>query len=117
MISRPDAFSSVASAVIAMVGDGLTRARRSARKGMEAYTSNGSKLPTLRAGPLLVKPSFLYPRLPLQAAAGLSRSKLPDSPSPRKRGEGRGEGPIRDWAAVTFGWPTRPSPGSHAARA
>jgi hypothetical protein len=34
MISRPAAFNSVASAVIAMVGDGLTRARRSARKGM-----------------------------------------------------------------------------------
>jgi hypothetical protein len=34
MMSRPAAFNSVASAVIAIVGDGLTRARRSARKGM-----------------------------------------------------------------------------------
>src|SRR5262249_27418828 len=34
MMSRPAAFNSVASAVIAMVGDGLTRARRSARNGI-----------------------------------------------------------------------------------
>src|SRR5580704_18659558 len=34
MMSRPDAASSVASAVIAIVGEGLTRARRSARKAM-----------------------------------------------------------------------------------
>src|ERR1700719_3510723 len=33
-ISRPAAFNSVASAVIAIVGDGLTRDRRSARKDM-----------------------------------------------------------------------------------
>src|SRR5215469_10298347 len=31
MMSRPAAFNSVASAVIAMVGEALTRARRSAR--------------------------------------------------------------------------------------
>src|SRR5579864_9287994 len=34
MISRPAAFSSVASAVIAIVGDGFTRARRLASKDM-----------------------------------------------------------------------------------
>src|SRR5215471_9690174 len=34
MMSRPAAFNSVASAVIAIVGEGLTRARRSARKAM-----------------------------------------------------------------------------------
>src|SRR5437763_16290386 len=33
-MSRPAAFNSVASAVIAIVGDGFTRARRSARKDM-----------------------------------------------------------------------------------
>jgi hypothetical protein len=40
---RPAAFGSVASAVIALVGDGLTRARRSARNGIIglAYRRSG----------------------------------------------------------------------------
>src|SRR5258705_6552008 len=47
MMSRPAAFSSVASAVIAMVGEGLTRARRSARNGMTLTQLDGSKRSTL----------------------------------------------------------------------
>src|SRR3974390_1950014 len=41
MISRPAAFNSVGRAVIAMVGEGLTRARRSARKDMTGRTQTG----------------------------------------------------------------------------
>src|SRR5438034_11608316 len=47
MMSRPAALSSVASAVIAMVGEGLTRARRSARNGMARLQLRGSKHDTL----------------------------------------------------------------------
>src|ERR1700722_12132776 len=43
MMSRPEAANSVASAVMAIVGEGLTRARRSARKAM---VSLSRELPT-----------------------------------------------------------------------
>ena len=48
-MSRPAAFNSVASAVIAIVGEGFTRARRSARKAMA--TESGWESPNLMAPP------------------------------------------------------------------
>src|ERR1700759_5308632 len=56
MMSRPAAFNSVASAVIAIVGDGLTRARRSARKDMTGLGMRGEQLEKLHANPSGVKP-------------------------------------------------------------
>src|SRR5438132_1905245 len=51
MMSRPAAFNSVARAVIAMVGEGLTRARRSARKGMRKPKVKGVCVSKLHANP------------------------------------------------------------------
>src|SRR6516164_5878511 len=56
MMSRPAAFSSVASAVIAMVGEGLTRARRSARNGITGLWFYKDKRRKLYAKPAGVKP-------------------------------------------------------------
>ncbi|HYM73229.1 MAG TPA: sigma-70 family RNA polymerase sigma factor [Stellaceae bacterium] len=50
MMSRPDAANSVASAVMAMVGEGLTRARRSARKAMISLSRELPTDPNARAG-------------------------------------------------------------------
>src|SRR5690349_20977034 len=62
MISRPVAFNSVASAVIAMVGDGLTRARRSARKGMTSlYLDQKRVMLTYGQNPLFGKSSLAIP--------------------------------------------------------
>src|SRR5690242_13928806 len=55
MMSRPDAFNSVASAVIAIVGEGLTRARRSARSGMRRLQVYGSRAGTLMPAALVGK--------------------------------------------------------------
>src|SRR5215472_15645508 len=61
MMSRPAAFSSVASAVIAMVGDGLTRARRSARNGMMELHPKGDKQNTLLCDCTSVNPRYHAP--------------------------------------------------------
>src|SRR5437764_11272894 len=54
MMSRPAAFNSVARAVIAMVGDGFTRARRSASRDMACFRRENDR-PNLVAGPAAVK--------------------------------------------------------------
>src|SRR5215472_8034203 len=81
-ISRPAAFSSVASAVIAIVGDGLTRARRSARKGMAQLYPKKVEQSTLLCDRTSVNPRY-------------------HAPSPRLRGEDWGEGSARDLTAAT----------------
>src|ERR1700730_8500843 len=49
IMSRPPAFSSVASAVIAIVGDGFTRARRSARNDItNQHPKRQGKHPNIR---------------------------------------------------------------------
>src|SRR5215467_12862670 len=74
MMSRPAAFSSVASAVIAIVGDGLTRARRSARNGMMELHPKRDKQNTL--------PSYGFPVNPRR----LAPSPRPGLPSAREVG-------------------------------
>ena len=71
MMSRPAAFNSVARAVIAMVGDGLTRARRSARKGMTGLRLQGDKHSILHAKPAGVKP------VPAHARSGFCLTRQP----------------------------------------
>src|SRR5437763_12971191 len=54
MTSRPAAFNSVARAVIAMVGEGFTRAKRSASRDMACFRRENDR-PNLVVGPAAVK--------------------------------------------------------------
>src|SRR5215831_12713520 len=104
-MSPPAAFSSVASAVIAIVGDGLTRARRSARNGMMELHPKGDKQNTLLCDCTSVNPRYHAPSPspgydPHARPEPYCRTDFPHN-RPGMRGEGWGEGAARDLTAGT----------------
>src|SRR5258708_1432005 len=90
MISRPAAFNSVAIAAIALVGAGLTRARRAARKDLTSPYLQRSKLRQLTGGP---------PRCEAIRCRDLRRRRT--VPVPPLPGEGRDLS--RPWAPAFAG--------------